>query len=166
MTLFSVRRFLVKPARTALRNAESYEIDDDVARLDFGFVHAFLTASYWSPGISRDQVERAARASWSFGLFAPTGAQAGFARLITDYETFGYLADVFVIEAHRGRGLAKWLVGEILAATPARRLRRILLATRDAHGLYAQFGFAAPAALKSIMEINRPDIYSSVGRGV
>ena len=122
-----------------------YEITTDAGRIDVDAVHAFLTRSYWSPGVSRRVVERAIANSLAFGLLAPDGAQAGFARAITDRATYAYLADVYVLEEHRGRGLGVWLVETVLAHPDLQGLRRWALATADAHGLYARFGFA-PAA--------------------
>jgi GNAT superfamily N-acetyltransferase len=121
-----------------------YEITTDRERIDVAAVHAFLTESYWSPGIGRETVERAIAGSMSFSLLAPDGTQAGFARVITDRATYAYLADVFVLEPHRGRGLGVWLVETVLAHPELQGLRRWALATGDAHGLYARFGFGPP----------------------
>jgi GNAT superfamily N-acetyltransferase len=118
-----------------------YEISTDDGRLDVGYVHTFLTGSYWSPGVTRGVVERAIAGSLCFGLYAPGGGQAGFARVVTDRATFGYLADVFVGEEHRGRGLGVWLVQTVLGHPDLQGLRRWMLATADAHELYARFGF-------------------------
>lgn len=156
----------MKPARVALRNAEGYEIDDDVERLDFDVVHGFLARAYWSENIPRDIVERAARNSWCFGVYAPDGAQVGFARLVTDYETFAYLADVFILEGRRGQGLSKWLMAEVFAQPVLERMRRLLLATRTAHGLYEKSGFGPLGRPDWFMEINRPDVYRSGDRGI
>ena len=118
-----------------------YAITDDPQRVDIAAVHACLASSYWAPGIPRATVERAIQHSLCFSLLQGT-QQVGFARVITDRTTFAYLADVYVLEAHRGKGLAKWLVATILQHADLQRLRRFMLATRDAHGLYSQFGFA------------------------
>jgi GNAT superfamily N-acetyltransferase len=118
-----------------------YEISTDRDRLDVDYIHAFLTTSYWSPGVSREIVERAIAGSMCFGLYAPDGAQAGFARVVTDHATFAYLADVFVGEEHRGRGLGVWLVRTVLEHPDLQGLRRWMLATADAHDLYSRFGF-------------------------
>lgn len=152
----------MRPDRVLRRNQEGFEIDDDNARLDFDVVHGFLSRSSWSAGISKAIVERAARSSWSFGLYAPSDAQVGFARLVTDYETFAYLADVFVLEAFRSQGLSAFMLEAIMAQPAISGLRRIMLATSDAHGLYEKFGFAPPSRPEVFMEIARPDIYASL----
>lgn len=138
----------------------AYEISTDPARLDVAAVHAYLTRSYWSPGIPIDIVERAIRHSLCFGVYEPaSGAQVGFARVVTDYATFAYLCDVYVLEEHRGHGLGKRMMRELMAHPALRGARRAMLATRDAHGLYAGFGFREAGAAKNLMEIVRPDIY-------
>jgi GNAT superfamily N-acetyltransferase len=129
------------PAVIEHRRADGYEVSTDAGRLDVDAVHAFLSTAYWSAGISRETRERAIAGSAPFGLYAPDGSQAGFARVITDRATFAYLADVFVLEPHRGRGLGVWLVGSIVEHPDLQGLRRFHLATADAHGLYARFGF-------------------------
>lgn len=129
-----------------------YTLSTDPQRLDMAAVHAYLTRSYWSPGIAFERVQRAAANSLCFGLFH--GAeQVGFARVVTDKTTFAYLADVYVLEAHRGQGLSKWLVQTILAHPELQGLRRFLLATANAHGLYAQFGFQPLAKPERMMQI-------------
>jgi GNAT superfamily N-acetyltransferase len=120
---------------------DGYEISTDPGRLDLDAVHAFLTTSYWSPGVPRDTVERAARGSLPFGLYAPDGAQVGYARVVSDGASFAWIADVYVLEAHRGHRLGVWLMETVLAHPQLRDLRRITLATKDAHGLYERFGF-------------------------
>jgi predicted N-acetyltransferase YhbS len=127
-----------------MRAVHGFEITTDPARIDVAAVHAFLTRSYWSPGIGRETVDRAIANSLPFSLLAPGGAQAGFARAITDRATYAYLADVYVIEEHRGRGLGVWLVETVLAHPDLQGLRRFALATADAHGVYARFGFGPP----------------------
>jgi GNAT superfamily N-acetyltransferase len=133
-------------------------ISTDPARLDLAVIHGFLTTAYWARGIPLATVRAAIEHSLPFGLYE--GAQqVGFARVITDSTTFAYLADVFVLESHRGQGLARWLVECILAHPDLQGLRRWLLATRDAHGLYRQVGFRDLAAPERFMEITRPDLY-------
>lgn len=120
-------------------------VSDDFALIDFDVVHHFLTNCYWSPGISRELVERAARHSMCFGVYKGSRdgerAQVGFARVVSDRATYAYLADVFVLEEHRGQGLSKLLMRAIMSHPELQGLRRWMLMTRDAHGLYTQFGF-------------------------
>jgi GNAT superfamily N-acetyltransferase len=122
---------------------EGYEISTDPERLDLDVIHGFLRTAYWCPGVSREVVERSIAHSIPFGVYAPDGAQAGFARVVSDRAVFAYVGDVFVLEAHRGRGLGVWLVETMLAHPELQGLRRWHLATGDAHGLYARFGFRA-----------------------
>jgi len=137
---------------------EGFTVSTDPSCFDVDAVHAYLTRSYWSPGIPIEVVERAIQNSLCFGLFE--GAeQIGFARVITDRATYGYLADVYVLEEYRGRGLSKWLMECICAHPDLQGLRRFALATRDAHGLYKQFGFAELDDPSKHMEIFRPGIY-------
>lgn len=145
----------------AIEKEDGFALDDAHDRLDLGVIHRFLADSYWARGIPRDVVAEAIAGSWSFGLYAPAGDQAGFARLVTDRATFAYLADVFVLEAYRGRGLGKWMVAAIMALPELKGMRRILLATFDAHSLYAREGFGPLARPERMMEISRPDIYAA-----
>ena len=133
----------------------TYDISTDPSRLQLDAIHAYLTRSYWSPGIPKDVVARGIANSLCFGIHLGE-SQVGFARVVTDKASFAYLADVYVLEEHRGQGLSKRLVGEILAHPDLQGLRRVLLATADAHGLYAQFGFQALAAPDRMMEIRNP----------
>ncbi len=136
----------------------TYEISTDRSRLDIDAIHAFLTQSYWSPGIPRATVARAIENSLCFGAFWQ-GRQVGFARVVTDKTTFAYLCDVYVLDGHRGRGLSKQLMERVVAHPDLQGLRRMMLATRDAHGLYAKYGFTQLSAPDRIMEVVRPDIY-------
>jgi GNAT superfamily N-acetyltransferase len=139
----------------------AYEISSDNTRLDIDAIHAYLTRSYWSPGIPREIVERAARNSLCFGVYLhSTGAQVGFTRVVTDHATFAYLCDVYVLEEHQGHGLGKAMVRAALAHPALSGARRVMLATRDAHGLYRQNGFVETTGNTNLMEIVRPDIYS------
>jgi GNAT superfamily N-acetyltransferase len=133
-------------------------VSDDPARLDMDVIHGFLAAAYWSQGMPREVIERAVRGSLCFGLYDGE-RQVGFARVVTDRATFAYLADVFVLESHRGRGLSKLLVAEILGHPSLQGLRRWVLATRDAHSLYGQFGFKPLSAPERFMELHDPDVY-------
>lgn len=130
----------------------TYDISTDPSRLQLDAIHAYLTRSYWSPGIPKDVVARGIANSMCFGIYFGD-AQVGFARVITDKATFAYLADVYVLEAHRGQGLSKRLVEHILAHAELQGLRRFMLATADAHGLYAQFGFKPMLKPDNMMEI-------------
>jgi GNAT superfamily N-acetyltransferase len=138
----------------------AYEVTSDVARLDVRAIHAFLATSYWSPGVPLSVVQRAVDNSVCFGVLCD-GEQVAFARVVTDKATFGYLADVYVLEAHRGRGLSRKMLEAIKAHPDLQGLRRMLLATRDAHGLYRQYGFRPLAAPDRLMEIHVPDVYGA-----
>ena len=133
-----------------------YSIATGFERMDFQAVHACLTRSYWSPGVPRATVERAAANSMCFGIFHQQEGQVAFARVVTDKTTFAYLADVFVLEAHRGKGLSKCLVRAIQAHPELQGLRRLLLHTRDAHSLYSQLGFGPITVPSRLMEIVQP----------
>jgi GNAT superfamily N-acetyltransferase len=121
---------------------DEYEISTDRSRLDLDAIHRFLsTEAYWSPGVARETVERSIEYSVCFGVYR--GAeQVGFARVVTDRATFAWLADVYIESAHRGRGLSKRLMAALLGHPELAGMRRWMLATADAHGLYRQFGFA------------------------
>lgn len=121
---------------------EQFTISTDEALLDLDTIHTYLYRSYWSPGIPRDIVARAIDHSFCFGLYDDdAGKQIGFARVVTDFATFAYLADVFVLPAYRGQGLGVWLVDCVTRARPLRDIRSFYLATRDAQSLYEKFGF-------------------------
>ncbi|HEY0159208.1 MAG TPA: GNAT family N-acetyltransferase [Thermoanaerobaculia bacterium] len=132
------------------------EVSCDRARIDVALVHRYLSEeSYWAKGITREVVERSIAHSLPFGAFDGE-AQVGFARVITDYATFGYLADVFVLPSHRGRGVSKALMAAIVAHPGLQGLRRWHLVTRDAQGLYAQFGFVPlDAPERHMMRLHR-----------
>lgn len=136
----------------------TYEVTSDIARFDVEAIHAALSRMYWSIDVPREIVERAMANSLCFGVLCD-GSQVAFARVITDRATFAYLADVYVLEAHRGRGLSKRMMESIVAHPELQGLRRWLLATRDAHGLYEQFGFRPLSAPDRLMEIVRPNLY-------
>ncbi|MGE4457827.1 MAG: GNAT family N-acetyltransferase [Stenotrophomonas acidaminiphila] len=129
-------------------------ISTDKGELDVPLIHRFLsTGAYWSPGVARETVERAIAGSLCFGGYLDGAGQVAFARVITDAATFAYLADVFVLPAHRGRGHAVQLMDAVVAHPQLQGLRRFMLATLDAHGLYARYGFVAPARPERLMEI-------------
>jgi len=135
-----------------------YAIVEDPARLPVEAIHAYLTESYWAHGIPLEIVRRSLQYSVNFCLFH--GDQlAGFGRVVTDRATFGYLGDVFVLEPHRRQGLSKWLMECVLAHPELQGFRRWVLVTRDAHGLYRQFGFDALARPDRYMERHAPDAY-------
>lgn len=140
---------------------DEYEISTDAHRLNVEVIHRFLAEdSYWSPGIPRSIVERAIANSLCFGVYH-RAAQVGFARVITDKSTFALLADLFILEAHRGKGLSKWLMRCVVEHEDLQGLRRLLLLTSDAHGLYRQFGFKELGNPSRFMEVVRQDIYRS-----
>ncbi|EYF03405.1 Hypothetical protein CAP_5598 [Chondromyces apiculatus DSM 436] len=120
-------------------------------------MHGFLSTSYWSPGVPREVLARAIAHSMSFSLFHDD-AQVGFARVVSDRATFAWIADVFVLDPHRGQGLARWLVQTALDHPELAGLRRWMLGTRDAHGVYAPLGFQ-PVTEGRFMEIRRPSPY-------
>jgi GNAT superfamily N-acetyltransferase len=136
-----------------------YEISTDQDRLDVDLVFRFLSEeSYWSPGIPRAVVERSINNSMCFGVYHGE-VQVGFARIVTDKATFALVADVFILEAHRGKGLSKWLMHEVVEHPDLQGLRRLLLLTSDAHSLYAQFGFTEIGNPGRFMEVLYPDVY-------
>ncbi len=135
-----------------------YEISTDRSRLDVALIHDFLRSTYWAQGIPRAVVERSIQHSLCFGAFLG-GRQVGFARVISDFASFAYVADVFVVPEHRGRGISKLLMRAIIEHPDLQGLRRILLATRDAHGLYAQFGFEPLTHPEHFMTLHKPDVY-------
>lgn len=138
---------------------DDLRISSDQADVDLDVVHGFLSQhAYWCPGIPRDVVAKAVANSLCFSAWRG-GRQVGFARIAGDRATFGYLADVFVLPECRGLGIARALVDAALSHPETLGLRRMLLATRDAHALYAQFGFTPLSRPESLMERYRPDIY-------
>jgi len=140
-------------------DSEDYFISTDLALLQINTIHRFLRTAYWCEGIPLEIVERAIENSLCFGAYKNTGEQVGFARVVTDYATFAYLADVFILEAHRGQGLSKRLMQAIMSHPDLQGLRRWTLATRDAHELYRKFGFDTPRNPQNLMEITRPGLY-------
>ena len=135
-----------------------YTVSDDPVRLDLDVIHRFLQQSYWARNIPREVVARSMEHSLCFGVYLAE-TQVGFARVITDQATFGYLADVFILEEHRARGLARWLVRCILETSELKDLRRWLLATRDAHEIYRAVGFSSLAEPERFMEIRVANPY-------
>lgn len=137
-----------------------YTISTDTERLDFKVVHGFLETSYWAKGIPARVVRRSIKHSRCFGLYKGA-TQVGFARVVTDRATFAYRDDVFVVAAHRGRGLSKWLIEVVLAHPDLQGLRRWMLATADAHGLYRKFGFKELKSPAHFMERHEPNVYAA-----
>lgn len=135
-----------------------YAISTDSSRFDLDLIHSFLSSSYWAEGIPRDVVKRSIENSLCFGIF-DHDQQVGFARVITDRATFAYLGDVFIIESHRGRGLSKELMKTIMEHPELQGLRRWSLVTRDAHGLYEQFGFKSLSNAQRHMERYDAEVY-------
>ena len=136
-------------------------LSTDRQRLSLDIVHRFLTSCYWAKGISREVVARSIEHSLCFGIYDRDGQQVGFARVVSDFATFAYLGDVFVLESHRGRGLSKWLMQSIMQHPALQNLRRWILLTRDAHGLYSHYGFTPLNAPERHMELHRPDVYET-----
>ena len=134
------------------------EISTDPTRIDIDAVHAYLTRAYWCEGISKDLLAKAIAGSLCFALL-DGDRQIGFARVVTDRATFAYLCDVYVLEEYAGQGLGKRLMQEVQSHPDLQGLRRFVLVTRDAHGLYKQFGFEPLKSPNSYMEIHHPDIY-------
>lgn len=140
---------------------DPYLISTDPALLDVAVIHAYLAnESYWAGNIPLETVARSLRNSFCFGLYCQ-GRQVGLARLITDKATFAYLCDVFVLPEHRGRGLSKWMMAVIHAHPDMQGLRRWMLGTKDAHGLYRQFGWTqlTDDIVPRFMQLHNPDVY-------
>jgi GNAT superfamily N-acetyltransferase len=140
------------------RARDDFRITTDRAAIDVDAVHAYIARSYWAESIPREIVTKAIDGSLCFALLHGA-AQVGFARVVTDRATFAYLCDVYVLENYQGRGLGKWLIRELLTHPDLQGLRRFMLATKDAHGLYEPFSFAPPKFPETILEILRPGLY-------
>ncbi len=131
---------------------DEYLISTDPARLDIAMIHTYLSeSSYWAVGRPLDVVRRSIENSLPFGVYKGT-AQIGFARVVTDYATFAWLADVFVLPEFQGQGIGKWLIGAVVEHPRVEGLRRWILGTKDAHGLYSQYGFTPLLAPERFME--------------
>lgn len=137
------------------------EIRTDAASQDAELIHRFLSdESAWARGIPRNLVEESIRNSLNFGLFLQE-QQVGFARVVTDYATFAYILDVFVLAEHRGKGFSRQLMAAVMSSPKLQGLRRIVLVSSTARGLYSRFGFSALAKPETYMEINHPNLYSA-----
>ena len=136
-----------------------YRITDDPEAVDLAVVHGFLAGSYWARGIPRETIQRSVAHSLPFSLFLGD-RQVGFARAVTDRATFAYVADVFIMEEHRSRGLGGWLVETMLGHPELQGMRRWLLVTRDAHALYRRFGFTPVADPTMLLTRHDPEIYA------
>jgi GNAT superfamily N-acetyltransferase len=148
------------PERIVESRRAEFVISTDRTRLDLDAIHRFLTNCYWAKGIPREVVARSIEQSLCFGVYDGSGAQVGFARVISDFATIAYVGDVFVLDTHRGRGLGKWLMESITRHPALQNLRRWILTTRDAHGLYAQVGFRPVQSPERFMELHQPDVYN------
>ncbi|HZS78044.1 MAG TPA: GNAT family N-acetyltransferase [Ktedonobacteraceae bacterium] len=135
-----------------------YLISTDRNLLNVEVIHSFLSRSYWAAGIPVEIVKKSLEHSLNFGLYKE-GRQIGFARVITDYATFAYIGDVFILEEYRGQGLSKWLMQAVMEHRELQGLRRWLLLTRDAHSLYEKTGFTRPVYPERIMEKHVPNLY-------
>lgn len=142
---------------------ENYTISTDKSKLDLSVIHGFLSTSYWAEDIPVKIVLKAIDNSLCFGVYHEN-KQVGFARVISDYTTFAYLADVFIVESERGKGLSKWLMECILKHKQLQGLRNFCLLTRDAHSLYAQYGFENLAKPQNFMAIKKDDFYKKINK--
>jgi len=140
---------------------DDYIISTDKSMINIDVVHHYLSnESYWAEQIPVDIVQRSIDNSLCFGLYY-RNEQVGFARIVSDYATFAYLGDVFILSEHRGKGLSKWMMTVIMNHPELQGLRRFLLTTKDAHGLYVQFGFVPYPQPERLMTISRPDMYKT-----
>ena len=139
----------------------AYHISTDKSKLNESLIHQYLSEeSYWAKGITIDTLKRSIENSMCFGVYNESG-QVGFARIISDRATFAYLADVFILPAHRGKGLSKMMMEFIVQHPDLQGLRRWMLATADAHWLYAKYGFTPLAKPERWMEKHNPDVYAA-----
>lgn len=136
-----------------------YTISCEKSKMDLKRIHSFISGTYWAFGIPLDVMKTAIENSLCFGVFTDQENQIGFARVITDHVTYAYLGDVFIDERHRSKGLAKWLIKKIHTHPSLQGLRRITLATKDAHGLYETFGYTPLNMPDTFMEKWNPDVY-------
>lgn len=147
-----------QPASAEEYRKGDFVISTDPDRLELDVVHDFLTECYWAKGIPRETVARSIENSLCFAVYGE-GKQIGFARVISDFATYAYLGDVFIVNEYRGRGLGKWLMECIIQHPSLQGLRRWTLLTRDAHQLYAPFGFTPLKTPDRYMELHNPEVY-------
>jgi GNAT superfamily N-acetyltransferase len=152
---------LANPEAIVEYRRDEFLISTDRSRLDLDVIHGFLANCYWALGIPQEVVARSITHSLCFGVYDGSGAQVGFARVVSDFATVAYLGDVFVLESHRGRGLSKWMMECITQHPALQNLRRWILLTRDAHELYAKFGFKPVKSPERYMELHRADVYET-----
>lgn len=139
-----------------------YRITTNQNDMNFDVIHQYIGQSYWAKAIPAATMKKAMRHSLCFAVLSEAGQQVAFARIISDYATFAYLADVFVVDSHQGKGISKWMMETIVAHPELQGLRRTLLATADAHGLYQQFGFTPLAKPENFMEDWQPNVYQTI----
>lgn len=139
---------------------EEFRVSCDVGEMNLSLIHGFISKSYWAKDIPLETLRKAIDNSLCFAVFESGNSQVGFARVISDFATFAYLADVFVVEACRGRGVSKLLMRAVIEHPQLQGLRRFVLATKDAHGLYEQFGFKPLTHPQTFMEVWVPDVYT------
>ncbi|MEC4726276.1 GNAT family N-acetyltransferase [Shewanella sp. D64] len=139
---------------------QRYRISNELNEMDIDVIHAFISKSYWAKDIPKSVLQKALVHSLCFGVFTNDKQQIGFGRLITDRATYAYLADVFIIDEYRGLGLGKALMTNIVSHPDLQGLRRMVLSTRDAHGLYAKFGFKPVPNPEVFMQVWQPDVYN------
>lgn len=147
-------------------NIQKYSVSTNKAKLDFNVIHRFISQTYWAKGIPKSVMQKAIDNSMCFGVYSAHNEQVGFARVVTDNATFAYLADVFIAPDLQGNGLSKLLVKTIVEHPDLQGLRRFLLATSDAHGLYAQYGFKPIDNPALLMQINPENVYEGITREV
>lgn len=144
--------------KTETYTKNNYTISTDKSLLDLSVIHGYLSRSYWSEDIPEEIVKKGIDNSLCFGIYNDKN-QVGFARVISDFSTFAYLADVFILEEERGKGLSKWLIECIIKHEQLQRLRNFCLLTRDAHTLYERFGFKALERPQNFMAIKKDNFY-------
>ena len=139
---------------------QRYRISTELSEMDIDVIHAVISESYWAKGIPKSVLKKALAHSLCFGVFTDDNVQVGFGRMITDRATYAYLADVFIVDEYKGLGLSKALMNNIVSHPDLQGLRRMVLSTRDAHGLYAKFGFEPIPNPEILMQVWQPEVYS------